>query len=50
MAGLIGSHATVVSSGAERKKHYNITTSTTSLTGLQYTHLLKYTYITMVFV
>lgn len=37
MAGLIGSHATVVSSGAERKKHYNITTTTTSLTGLQYT-------------
>jgi hypothetical protein len=37
MAGLIGSHATVVSSGAERKKHYDITTTTTSLTGLQYT-------------
>jgi len=37
MAGFIGSRASVVSSGAERKQHYNITTTTTSLTGLQYT-------------
>ena len=37
MGGYIGSKASVVSSGAERKQHYNITTTTTSLTGLQYT-------------
>ena len=37
MAGYIGSKASVVSSGAERKKLFNITTTTTSLTGLAYT-------------
>lgn len=37
MAGYIGSKAVVVSSGAERKKTFAITTSTTSLTGLAYT-------------
>jgi hypothetical protein len=37
MAGYIGSKASVVSSGAERKKTFEITTSTTSLTGLSYT-------------
>ena len=37
MAGYIGSKASVVSSGAERKKTFAITTSTTSLTGLAYT-------------
>lgn len=37
MAGYIGSKASVVSSGAERKKVYAITGTTTSLTGLQYT-------------
>ena len=37
MAGYIGSKAVVVSSGAERKKTFAITTSTTSLTGLSYT-------------
>ncbi len=37
MAGYIGSRASVVSSGAERKKTFAITTSTTSLTGLSYT-------------
>ena len=37
MAGYIGSKASVVSSGVERKKTYSITGSTTSLTGLNYT-------------
>ena len=37
MAGYIGSKASVVSSGAERKKTFTITGSTTSLTGLNYT-------------
>ena len=37
MAGYIGSKASVVSSGAERKKTFAITTNTTSLTGLSYT-------------
>ena len=37
MAGYIGSKVPVVTSGTERKQHYNITTTTTSLTGLQYT-------------
>ena len=37
MSGYIGSKASVVSSGAERKKTFAITTSTTSLTGLNYT-------------
>ena len=37
MAGYIGSKASVVSSGAERKKTFAITTTTTSLTGLVYT-------------
>ena len=37
MAGYIGSKASVVSSGAERKKTFAITTSTTALTGLSYT-------------
>jgi hypothetical protein len=37
MAGYIGSKASVVSSGAERKKTFAITTSTTTLTGLSYT-------------
>lgn len=37
MAGYIGSKASVVSSGAERKKVFSITTTTTSLTGLVYT-------------
>lgn len=37
MAGYIGSKASVVSSGAERKKVFSITTTTSSLTGLSYT-------------
>jgi len=37
MAGYIGSKASVVSNGAERKKVFDITTTTTSLTGLAYT-------------
>ena len=37
MAGYIGSKASVVSSGAERKKTFAITGSTTSLTGCNYT-------------
>lgn len=37
MGGYIGSKASVVSSGAERKQTYAITTTTTSLTGLAYT-------------
>ncbi len=37
MAGYIGSRASVVSSGAERKKTFDITTTTTVLTGLAYT-------------
>ena len=37
MAGYIGSKASVVSSGAERKKTFAITTTTTALTGLVYT-------------
>jgi hypothetical protein len=37
MAGYIGSKASVVSSGAERKKTFTITGATTSLTGLNYT-------------
>jgi hypothetical protein len=37
MAGYIGSGASVVSSGAERKKTFDITTTTTVLTGLSYT-------------
>jgi hypothetical protein len=37
MAGYIGSKASVVSSGAERKKVFDITTTTTSLTGCSYT-------------
>jgi hypothetical protein len=37
MAGYIGSKASVVSSGAERKKIFTITGATTSLTGLNYT-------------
>ena len=37
MAGYIGSRASVVSSGAERKKTFAITTTTTALTGLVYT-------------
>ena len=37
MAGYIGSKAAVVSSGAERKKTFDITGTTTSLTGLSYT-------------
>ena len=37
MAGYIGSKASVVSSGAERKKTFDITGTTTSLTGLSYT-------------
>ena len=37
MAGYIGGKVPVVTSGTERKQHYNITTTTTSLTGLQYT-------------
>ena len=37
MAGYIGSAASVVSSGAERKKTFTITGATTSLTGLNYT-------------
>ncbi|MDA8863736.1 hypothetical protein N9I05_01650 [Pseudomonadales bacterium] len=36
MAGYIGSAASVVSSGAENKKTFTITGSTTSLTGLKY--------------
>ena len=37
MAGYIGSKASVVSSGAERKKTFAITTATTVLSGLSYT-------------
>ena len=37
MAGYIGSKASVVTPGAERKKVFAITTTTTSLTGLNYT-------------
>ena len=37
MAGYIGSRASVVSSGAERKKTFAITTTTTVLSGLSYT-------------
>jgi len=37
MAGYIGSGASVVSSGAENKKVFDITTNTISLTGLKYT-------------
>jgi hypothetical protein len=37
MAGYIGSKASVVSSGAERKKTFTITGATTNLTGLNYT-------------
>ena len=37
MAGYIGSRASVVSSGAERKKTFDITGPTTVLTGLSYT-------------
>ncbi len=37
MAGYIGSGASVVSSGVENKKVFDITTNTTSLTGLNYT-------------
>lgn len=37
MAGYIGSRASVVSSGAERKKTFDITTTTTVLAGLSYT-------------
>ena len=37
MAGYIGSKASVVSSGAERKKIFTITGATTSLTGFNYT-------------
>lgn len=37
MAGYIGSRASVVSSGAERKKTFDITGTTTVLTGLSYT-------------
>lgn len=37
MAGYIGAKASVVTSGAERKQTYAITTTTTSLTGLAYT-------------
>ena len=37
MAGYIGSSASVVTSGAERKKVYSITSTTTSLTGASYT-------------
>jgi len=37
MAGYIGSKASVVSSGTENKRVFDITTTTTSLTGLAYT-------------
>ena len=37
MAGYIGSRAAVATSGVERKKTFAITTTTTSLTGLDYT-------------
>ena len=37
MAGYIGSKASVVSNGAERKKVFDITATTTSLTGCSYT-------------
>lgn len=37
MAGYIGTKASVVTPGAERKKVFSITTTTTSLTGLVYT-------------
>ena len=37
MAGYIGSKASVATSGVERKKTYTITTTTTSLTALNYT-------------
>ena len=44
MAGYIGSKASVVSSGAEHKKLFNITTTTTSLTGLVYTPTLVHVF------
>ena len=44
MAGYIGSKASVVSSGAERKKTFAITTSTTNLTGLSYTPTYVHVY------
>ena len=44
MAGYIGSKASVVSSGAEHKKVFNITTTTTSLTGLVYTPTLVHVF------
>ena len=44
MGGYIGSKASVVSSGAERKKHFAITTTTTSLTGLTYTPTMVHVY------
>lgn len=37
MSGYIGNKSSIVSSGAERKKTFAITTTTTSLTGLAYT-------------
>lgn len=44
MGGYIGSRASVVSSGAERKKHFAITATTTSLTGLTYTPTMVHVY------
>ena len=44
MAGYIGSKVSVVSSGAERKKTFAITTSTTNLTGLSYTPTYVHVY------
>ena len=44
MAGYIGSKASVVSSGAEHKKVFDITTTTTSLTGLVYTPTLVHVF------
>ena len=44
MAGYIGSKASVVSSGAENKKVFDITTTTTSLTGLVYTPTLVHVF------
>ena len=44
MGGYIGSKASVVSSGAERKKHFAITATTTSLTGLTYTPTMVHVY------
>ena len=44
MAGYIGSRAAVVSSGAERKKTFDITTTTTVLTGLSYTPNFTHVY------